>query len=193
MIRENRDGVDLLSFRIAESRLRCGGMHELMEELDAAISVYKEGTKIVQHNLDENRAHLDSVKKGLQDLEEPIKFKKEGSDTKPSGDDEERLKANRDKDKLQDEVTAFTQRVLKWLGILHRFYFYTAGVHHKLEQENEEVEYYNKAAQVRREILQRPLERVSVFDVHRKKQSNMNELGHCVEVRIGAVLGRIQS
>ncbi|CAO3587752.1 unnamed protein product [Absidia cylindrospora] len=147
MIQITLDKIDEAEVGLANDKLRYGGMHELIQrDWKTPLSIYLDWTPHIE----------EMVKKYGTRLEEAKRLTRCNFTDNNSKHDEETNMQGSDVKTVQLIQMALTT----WQNILHRFYFYIAGVYHMLEDSDKENAYYDMAADVRRQILLRPQEKV---------------------------------
>ncbi|KAG2220208.1 hypothetical protein INT45_002800 [Circinella minor] len=172
LIQQARDDVDNTSTTLIGSKLRRGGMNEIQEKYKDALDIYLgalpqalEMLDVVNKRLEEAKMEQAKRKKRREDEDMKKKLQKSSS----SSQDHHGLNttgiSNKTQktapDPLNELVTALTAKQSKLYSYLHRFNFYIAGIYHELEIEEKEVEYYDKAAEFRKQILSRAEDRVT--------------------------------
>ncbi|KAI8344677.1 SNF2 family N-terminal domain-containing protein [Chlamydoabsidia padenii] len=156
MIQMTKEVVEEAQVTLANRRLAYGGMHELaQDDWKIPLSIYMEWLPRVEEQVKVHGARL-------------TKARDTNSVNKQQHESDRGSSKNKD-DKNKDGkiVAALHNTYTNWLNILHQYYFYIAGVHHMLEDKEKEDEYYDKAADIRRQILTRLQEKVnaSINDV----------------------------
>jgi E3 ubiquitin-protein ligase SHPRH len=145
MIQKSKDTIEEAQVLLANLKLRNGGMHELqLEGWDIPLMMYMEWLPHVEEQV---KTHGTKVTEARHANE--LNRQQQSSN---SGDSD----SNKDSKILKALLAAHTT----WQNILHRYYFYIAGVYHMLDNKEKEDEYYDKAADTRRQILARPQEKV---------------------------------
>ncbi|KAI7883171.1 hypothetical protein K492DRAFT_235541 [Lichtheimia hyalospora FSU 10163] len=148
-----KDEIDNVGHQLATARLRRAGMWEIQKNWETAREIYQ--SEAIPHLLELIQAteeRMTQVKAAEEQAE------KKADDTSHDRD-QYAVAHTRSVDDYR--VQALLQRKLKHLSALHRCYFFLAGIFHEMKQEQQETEYYDKAANVRREILSRAEERVN--------------------------------
>ncbi|KAI8059494.1 SNF2 family N-terminal domain-containing protein [Gongronella butleri] len=136
MMQGTSEKMDELRIMIAQNQLQQGGMHELLEEWTDSLEVYMEGAA--------------KMAERVQDFTDRLQHLEVTHDATNDTND----KTESDKQRKLISGRASAQHML------HRFYFYIAGIYLMMEDKTNEELYYDKAADVRRQILVRPRERV---------------------------------
>lgn len=155
MIQKIKDTIEEAQVSLANNKLRYGGMHELQQEgWDIPLMVYMEWLPHVEEQVKIHGTRVTEARHANL-LNRQQSSNLGDGDSNGKGQDSKILKAL---------LAAHTT----WQNILHRFYFYIAGVYHMLENKEKEDEYYDKAADTRRQILARPQEKVYLYK--RKEQ-----------------------
>lgn len=154
LIVQVKDEVDTVGHQLATARLRRAGMWEIQKEWETAREIYQSETiphlleliQVTEERLTQARAAEEQAEK---EADATTHDKNQDAVAHPRSGDDYR-------------VQALLQRKSKHLSSLHRCYFFLAGIFHEMKQEEQETEYYDKAANVRREILSRAEERVCI-------------------------------
>jgi E3 ubiquitin-protein ligase SHPRH len=128
----------------SSTRLRHAGMHEVLEEWDVALKIYLEGIKYSEKRVEEARNEVEEAKKNSLEPIEAVGTSKAAMD---------RLK-NAELEKKQNALSVARNRLSNSLLLLHRFFFYAAGMYHELKDEENETKLYDTAEEIRRELLQ---------------------------------------
>ena len=173
LIQQARDDVDNTSTTLIGSRLRRGGMSEMQENYKEALDIYLEGLPQALEMLDGvnkrlKEAKLEQAERKKRREEEEMKKNRQTSTSSSQDHHEHNITTITNKthkppvDPLNELVTALTAKQFKWYSYLHRFSFYIAGMYHELKMEQEEVTYYGKAAEFRKQILSRAEDRVNM-------------------------------
>lgn len=153
LIVQVKDEIDAAGHQLVTARLRRAGMWEIQKEWETAREIYQSETipylleliKVTEERLAEARAAEEQAEK-------------EADATTHDGKNQDAVAHARSGDDYR--IQPLLQRKSKHLSSLHRCYFFLAGIFHELKQEEQEIEYYDKAANVRREILSRAEEKV---------------------------------
>ncbi|ORZ21095.1 SNF2 family N-terminal domain-domain-containing protein [Absidia repens] len=146
MIQTTLDKIDEAEIGLANDKLRYGGMHELIQkDWNTPLSIYLGWTPYVE----------EMVRKYGTKLEEAKRLTRFNLDNNSELDEETNIQGSDVK-----TVQLIQMALTTWQNILHRFYFYTAGVYHMLEDSDKENAYYDMAADMRRQILLRHQEKV---------------------------------
>ncbi|CAO3623403.1 unnamed protein product [Cunninghamella echinulata] len=148
MINQVAEKIEESQVSLANTYLTIGGMHELLQEWDKSLSFYLGNTSLVLKMVDEYKIKVEQAK----------------IDQKPNNhqkNDYTKINNNNNNNK-EIRLVTLLQKYTMWQNILHRFYFYTAGIYHMLKDNSKEDEYYDKAAETRRQILIRFQEKVEL-------------------------------
>ena len=138
--------MDSTSTSMINCRLQRGGLAEVEKQWQSALDIYLSALPQISEMIDIIIQRMQDAK-AQQAKEETI--------------DESHHNKAKSTDTMQEYITNLSVRHHKWISLLHRFYFFIAGIYHQLAMEDEESEYYSKAADIRRQILSRAEERVS--------------------------------
>ncbi|KAI8360688.1 SNF2 family N-terminal domain-containing protein [Choanephora cucurbitarum] len=84
----------------------------------------------------------------------------------------------------EQEKNSSTRRVYRWQMLLHRYYFYAAGVYHVLERKDQEEIYYDKASQLRRSLMESYTSKV--FELMHELEKTADHVGLKEEYLLGA-------
>lgn len=152
MIVQVKDEIDTVGYQLANARIRRAGMWEIQKNWETAREIYQS----------EAIPHLQELVQTAEERLAQAKAAEEQAEKKADGSKHDKNQDAVAHARSSDDyrVQALLQRKAKHLSALHRCYFFLAGVFHEMEQEQQETEYYDKAANVRREILSRAEERV---------------------------------
>ncbi|KAL9538380.1 hypothetical protein MBANPS3_010975 [Mucor bainieri] len=145
MAKSAKVNLDQNQYSFYQLKLRKAGMYEAMKDLEKAIETYTE--------------HLPAAEALLQArCEDMRQYHAKARQLESAG-----LSVG---DKL--DVTEASLH-FRWQALVHRYYFYMASVYHALENEPKENEFYTKAADIRRTLLEPYTERVdtSIHDMRR--------------------------
>ncbi|KAG0172397.1 hypothetical protein DFQ30_010533 [Apophysomyces sp. BC1015] len=149
MIQQTKEKLDKSRLSLLRTLLHRGGMYEVLREWEVALGVYLETLPRVEEMADQATVLVEQAKKREAEAQlceiENISHGKEITRDK-----------NRDVS-LTNLVSS--QRV--YLQLLHRFYFYIAGLYHELGKEDDENLYYDKAASCRQRMLAHAKEKVN--------------------------------
>ncbi|KAI9255053.1 SNF2 family N-terminal domain-containing protein [Phascolomyces articulosus] len=166
LIEQAKDDFDNTSATLIGCKLRRGGMHEMQKKWKDALDIYLAALPQTSEMLDVINGRIEEAKvkqeEGRKKRQEASAASNQADPPGGSSSSSHNIlnKAHRTHDPFGDVLTALTARQSKWLSYLHRFYFYIAGIYHELEMEEEEVSYYDKAADVRKQILTRVEDKV---------------------------------
>ncbi|KAI8089837.1 SNF2 family N-terminal domain-containing protein [Halteromyces radiatus] len=172
MIQKTKDKVEEAQAQLANDKLTYGGMHELTQQGNwtKPLSIYLDWMPQVEKMVMEYNTRIDQAKGGNQQdmATDPII---------PGMDEHKMTDSNQDTEEKSKLVMSLQLKQVMWQNILHRFYFYTAGIYHMLEDKDKENEYYEKAASVRRQILSKPQEKVQALALDIKSTEPLLSLG----------------
>ena len=168
LIIQVKDEIDNVGHQLANARLRRAGMWEMQKNWETAREIYQ--SEAIPHLLELIQATEERMTQ-VKAAEEQAERK---ADDTTHDRDQYAVAHTRSVDDYR--VQALLQRKSKHLSALHRCYFFLAGIFHEMEQEQQETEYYDKAADVRREILSRAEERVCMAarDIGKEKCSDID-------------------
>ncbi|KAI8636931.1 SNF2 family N-terminal domain-containing protein [Parasitella parasitica] len=137
-------------------KLSKGGMFEVLRDLHKAIEIYSENVvhveELVEARCEDSRRYFAKAKV----------LEKAGSSVRDTLD--------------MSESKSHT----KWQTLLHRYYFYMAGVYHAMSLEDKETDFYNKAGDIRRDLLESYTDRVKThtFEMRRAANNINNDPGY---------------
>ncbi|KAL7316270.1 hypothetical protein PS15m_005389 [Mucor circinelloides] len=136
MAKTAKISLDHNQYGFFQLKLNKAGMYEVMKELEKAVETYIEHIPAVEALLkarceDTRRYHIKA--KELEDAGLSVGDTLDATESKGH---------------------------IKWQTLLHRYYFYVASVYHTLENEAKENEFYTKAGDIRRDLLESYTERV---------------------------------
>ncbi|ORX46135.1 hypothetical protein DM01DRAFT_1328094 [Hesseltinella vesiculosa] len=135
MTQSTEESIEEIEHQMASNLLQQGGMNEVLKNWTQSLVLYRQGSTKVKE-------HLQS----LADKTNQLSSEQLHSDT--SSSDNNDAKNNRLGKLLLSQHG--------WQLLLHRFYFYTAGIYLMMEDHDNEEKLYDMAADLRRQILSRP-------------------------------------
>ncbi|KAI8391090.1 SNF2 family N-terminal domain-containing protein [Radiomyces spectabilis] len=156
MIEQTSDKINEAETALTTAKLKQAGMFEVLKDWGKALEIYLQCIPHVAAWAKAMGARCDQLKLDYRQLERQQEAEKdESTDTVKKISRGPKKAHELQKEHLREKLLLMTQRHGSWLGLLHRFYFFTAGIYHELEKETEENDFYAKAADVRRQMLLR--------------------------------------
>lgn len=151
MINQSKDKIKEAESSYSAARLRHAGMHEILEEWQLALDIYLDGVKF-------NESRVDEARKDVEDAKAEAAEERNADRSVPNSEVEVK---NADSEKKQNALSVARNRLSNCLLLLHRFLFYAAGMYHELKDEDNESKLYDRAEELRRELLRQSQNKVS--------------------------------
>ncbi|CAO3663847.1 unnamed protein product [Umbelopsis ramanniana] len=143
MINQSKDKIKEAESGYSATCLRHAGMHEILEEWQLALNIYLDGVKF-------NEARVDEARKDVEDSKAEAAEERNADGSAPIPEVEVK---SADSEKKQNALSIARNRLSNCLLLLHRFLFYAAGMYHELKDEDNESKLYDRAEELRRELL----------------------------------------
>lgn len=164
MARSAKINLDQNEYSFYQRKLQKAGMYEVMEDLQKALDTYTDNVPAVEALLEARYQDSRRYHAKAKELERAGLSVADTLDVTES------------------------KGHFKWQTLLHRYYFYMASAYHTLENEAKENEFYAKAGDIRRDLLESYTEKVDTYtnEMHRAakfiKDSPQYHYGtrHCV-------------
>lgn len=143
MARGARNTYDNNQYAYYSTKLKHGGMYEVLQDWKNAAAIYLTyipEVKVLVH------FHAEQVQK-IQDNNKTSLT----NDTSAKEEEEEK-----------DAASAASNVYHRWNILLHQYYFYLAGVCHQLNLQEDEGMYYSQASDIRRLLLEKHITKVEI-------------------------------
>ncbi|KAK4514830.1 glucosidase II [Mucor velutinosus] len=136
MAKSAKINLDQNQYSFYQLKLQKAGMYEVMKDLEKAMETYTENVPAVEALLEAR-------------CEDSRQYHAKAKELEKAG-----LSIGDTLDVTESKVH------IKWQMLVHRYYFYMASAYHTLENEERENEFYAKAGDIRRDLLESYTERV---------------------------------
>jgi E3 ubiquitin-protein ligase SHPRH len=153
MINQSKDKIKEAESGFSATCLRHAGMHEILEEWQLALNIYLDGVKF-------NETRVDEARKDVEDAKAEAAEERNAGGSAPVPEVEVK---SADSEKKQNALSIARNRLSNCLLLLHRFLFYAAGMYHELKDEDNEAKLYDRAEEIRRELLRQSQNKVSGY------------------------------